>query len=480
MSAVSALGPSPESRSRQGLNQLIVFTRYPEPGTTKTRLIPALGAAGAADLQRQMTEHTLQTVAQWQALDPAQDSPVEDSPVEDSPVKNTQVQVLFAGGDGDRLQSWLGPQWEYRPQATGDLGDRMAQAFQAGFAAASKRIVIIGIDCPGITPELLSQAFERLDNQDLVLGPALDGGYYLIGLRAEAFAQAVPALLAEMAWGTEQVLAETLARASVQGLQVAQLQPLQDVDYPEDLPVWEMYRPEDWTLPIRPRPSISVIIPTHNEAENLPRLLTRLRAIAPQAELIICDGGSTDNTVAIAQTQGTRVIIETGGRARQLNRGAALAHGEILLFLHADTELPEQFEAIAQTVLNQPGVMAGAFQLRIDGPDPKLRWIERGVQWRSRFFQLPYGDQGIFLKRSVFEALGGFADLPIMEDFELMQRVRRQGKVAIAPAAVTTSARRWQKLGIVRTTMLNQLMILGYRVGISGDRLAQWYRQPRR
>lgn len=452
------------------MNQnLVVFTRYPEPGRTKTRLIPALGTEGAATLQRQMTEHTLATVARWLA--------------QEHQSRGSTVRVLRTGGSGAQFRAWLGADWVYEAQVAGDLGDRMAAALATGVAAGHHRVVIIGIDCPGITSELLNQAFGALQTQDLVLGPALDGGYYLVGLRAEALTLAVPALFTEMAWGTNQVLAETLHRAAQQGLAVMQLPPLQDVDDPEDLPLWEQFCPKQRTIPAKPR--ISVIIPTKNEAVQLPQILERLRRIAPQAERILCDGGSTDDTVAIAQTHHTPVLIETGGRARQLNRGAALAQGEILLFLHADTQLPEGFEAIAQQTLAQAGVVAGAFELRIEGEGLGLRAVEWGVRWRSRLLQLPYGDQAIFLRKDVFEAIGGFADLPIMEDFELMRRLQRQGRVAIAmqapgglaPAAVTTSARRWQTLGVVRTTLLNQGMILGYKLGISGDWLARWYRR---
>ncbi len=218
------------SDSYGGSQRLVVFTRYPEPGKTKTRLIPGLGAEGAATVQRQMTEHMLKSAHRWQT----QTAGPNDGP--------RNVRVLTAGGNAALFQTWLGHQWQFQSQAAGDLGDRMATAFRQGFENGSDRVVIIGIDCPDITDHLLNQAFQQLSHHDLVLGPAVDGGYYLIGLRASAQTLAIPALFEAMDWGTGSVRETTLARAHSQQLTVAQLQELTDVDYPEDLWVWEKYQ----------------------------------------------------------------------------------------------------------------------------------------------------------------------------------------------------------------------------------------------
>ncbi len=220
---------------------------------------------------------------------------------------------------------------------------------------------------------------------------------------------------------------------------------------------------------------LSVIIPTLNEAENIPRTLKIVQAVA-NVEAIVVDGGSRDATVEIATALGAKVLVSTGGRSRQMNVGAAAANGSILLFLHADTELPQEFDVLVQQTLLKRHVIAGAFDLKIDGANPWLRVVEGGVNVRSHWFQMPYGDQAIFLKASVFHAIGGFPELPIMEDFVMMQTLKRRGKIAIAPAAVLTSGRRWQKLGVCRTTLINQLIILGYWLGVSPERLVHWYR----
>lgn len=222
--------------------------------------------------------------------------------------------------------------------------------------------------------------------------------------------------------------------------------------------------------------SLSIIIPVLNEASRLGTTLRRAQQ-ATDVEIIVVDGGSQDQTLAVAQSfLGVKVVSTAPGRAQQMNAGAQTAAGNVLLFLHGDTLLPENYLEQVQTLL-KPGVVAGAFALKISGSMRGLGLVERLVGWRSRSCQLPYGDQALFLPAALFHELGGFADLPIMEDFELVSRLRKRGKIAISPTAVITSGRRWQKLGVLRTTLINQLILVGYRLGISPRRLARWYRQ---
>ncbi len=442
-------------------DRLIIFTRYPQPGKTKTRLIPALGAVPAAELQRKMTEHTLEQVESLTLTTPI------------------AVEIWFAGSEDEShlMRDWLGLRWQYNPQGAGDLGDRMAQAFASAFATGAATAVTIGTDCPGLNAALMAEAFQALQDHDLVLGTATDGGYYLIGLR-----RMIPELFVGVAWSTERVFAQTIAIARSLGLKVATLEPLSDIDRPEDLPIWEAVLEakavRSQTLPKKKSPTISVIIPVLNEAGTIESVLKMLQ---PEAvEIIVVDGGSQDSTIALSEALAQHsahinIISATPGRANQMNAGAAIATGEILLFLHADTCLPSGFSALVVQAL-ESGAIAGAFALHIAGAMPGLRWIERGVQWRSRFLQLPYGDQAIFLKASQFWAIGGFANLPIMEDFELVRRLQKLGKIAIVSTPVLTSGRRWQKLGIFKTTLMNQGAIIAYFLGISPDRIARWYR----
>ncbi|MFN6567105.1 TIGR04283 family arsenosugar biosynthesis glycosyltransferase [Dendronalium sp. ChiSLP03b] len=221
---------------------------------------------------------------------------------------------------------------------------------------------------------------------------------------------------------------------------------------------------------------ISIIIPTLNEAGNIKQAITTTQA-STNIEVIVVDGGSQDDTVAIAQSLGVKVISSSPGRASQMNAGAVAAGGEILLFLHADTHLPTGFDDMVRTALQKLGTVAGAFALRIDASLLSLRWVEWGVNWRSHFWQMPYGDQAIFLTKEVFQQIGGFPELPIMEDFELMRRLKRIGQIVILPVPVVTSARRWLQKGVFKTTLINQIVIIAYLLGVSPEQIRSWYRQ---
>lgn len=224
---------------------------------------------------------------------------------------------------------------------------------------------------------------------------------------------------------------------------------------------------------------ISIIIPVLNEASTIEQTWESLEN-ASNVEVIVVDGGSQDETVAITRSLGIKVLSSPPGRACQMNAGAASATGDILLFLHADTLLPAWFDDMVRKVISQPGIIAGAFELGIDAEQRSLRLVEKMVNWRSRYLQMPYGDQAIFLKTTVFRDIGGFPDLPIMEDFEFVRRLKRLGRIEIVPASVLTSGRRWLKLGVLKTTLINQLIIILYLLKVSPAKLARWYRKQRK
>ncbi len=201
---------------------LIIFSRYPEAGKTKTRMIPVLGREGAAKLQRQMTEHTLSQAKKLHSYRPL------------------KLEVHFTGGDRNLMQEWLGRDVTYYQQESGDLGRRMSSAISRAFAAGMAKVIIIGTDCPAVNPSILTEAFNALKRQNLVLGPAEDGGYYLIGLNYP-----IPQLFNQIQWGTARVLAQTKNIANKLGLTVHYLPVLADVDRPEDLPIWQKFCSED-------------------------------------------------------------------------------------------------------------------------------------------------------------------------------------------------------------------------------------------
>lgn len=225
-----------------------------------------------------------------------------------------------------------------------------------------------------------------------------------------------------------------------------------------------------------PNPSLTVIVPARNEAHQIAGTLGALIAGASlgRPELIVVDGGSRDQTPRIASDSGATVIYSKPGRAKQMNAGAAVAGGDHLLFLHADTLVPRDYDRHIRDLLVTQGVACGAFQLVIDGSHPLLRLVERGANLRSRLLSLPYGDQGLFMRAEVFRRLGGFADMPLMEDYDLVRRLRGTGRVRVARASVRTSARRWRDQGIVCATMTNVASIIAYQLGVSPQRVAAW------
>jgi rSAM/selenodomain-associated transferase 2 len=228
-----------------------------------------------------------------------------------------------------------------------------------------------------------------------------------------------------------------------------------------------------------PGSHISVIIPAYKEQAIINRAIEAVRALrgGSDAEIIVVDGQAEGETLKAVRDDAARKIRSEKGRGLQLNRGAAIATGKLLLFLHADTLLPAAaFERISDAM--QDGMCAGgAFDLRIDSRRTGFRIIERVANLRSRATRIPYGDPAIFMRASLFRAIGGFAEIPIMEDVELMRRIKRKDwKIVLLREPVTTSARRWKREGLVFGTLRNWLLMALYLCGIAPKRLARFYR----
>jgi rSAM/selenodomain-associated transferase 2 len=228
------------------------------------------------------------------------------------------------------------------------------------------------------------------------------------------------------------------------------------------------------------RPPLSVVIPARDEAARLPALLGDLAGEpALVREVLVVDGDSRDATALVAALAGARVLASRPGRGVQLAAGAAASEGSWLLFLHADVRLPSDWgrvvaAAITAEVVDAP--CAWSFRLAVDDPDPALRLVELGVGLRSRWRGLPYGDQGLLLRRSLYLASGGFAPLPLMEDLEFVQRLRSHARLRLLDAALRVDARRWRRLGVWRTTWSNALLRRAWRQGVPPEDLARRYR----
>lgn len=224
------------------------------------------------------------------------------------------------------------------------------------------------------------------------------------------------------------------------------------------------------------RPALSIVMPVLDEAGQIEATLAALAPLRRRGvELIVVDGGSQDGTVALARAEADAVLDAPRGRARQMNAGAAAARGEVLLFLHADTILPPEADRLALRAA-AGGRDWGRFDVRIAGRHPMLRVVAMLMNWRSRLTGIATGDQAIFVRRELFQRIGGFPDQPLMEDIELSRRLRRVSAPACLPARATTSGRRWESRGVWRTIFLMWRLRWRYWRGESAHRLAAAYR----
>lgn len=225
---------------------------------------------------------------------------------------------------------------------------------------------------------------------------------------------------------------------------------------------------------------LSVVVPVLDEETVIASTLAAIRRGAGTAdELVVVDGGSRDRTIELASEAGA-VVLRTGrGRGRQMNAGAAQARGDVLLFLHADTLLPAGYRAELENVLADPAVRWGRFDVAFDEAGPLLRGIARLISWRSRLFRSATGDQAMFVRTEVFEAVGGYREALLFEDVDLARRLRARGKMGIPAGRVVTSSRRWRRRGVWATTLRMWTLKSLYLAGVSSDRLARHYSDER-
>lgn len=223
--------------------------------------------------------------------------------------------------------------------------------------------------------------------------------------------------------------------------------------------------------------TISVVIPTLDEADRIVRtvesVITGEQSECEEVEVIVVDGGSRDDTCRLAHDAGARVLACPRGRARQLRLGGEKSSGNTILFLHADTQLEFGWQKAVRAALSDRRCAGGAFAFRVAEPGRRARWIERGVALRLAIFRLPYGDQALFVRRSVLEQMGGMPIVPIMEDLDLVRAIKRAGRLELLELTATTSSRRYANRGVVRTIFQHQLALLGWWFGWDRERMAQ-------
>ncbi len=224
--------------------------------------------------------------------------------------------------------------------------------------------------------------------------------------------------------------------------------------------------------------SIGIVVPVLNESKALRYFLTRLYEVSRACyPVVVVDGGSTDDSVQIAGQFFHTETISTPSRGVQMNNGARCLLTDVLLFLHADSELPRGFDFHIQRALADPAVLGGCFRLEFDARHPILRFYSWFTKFPGRFFH--YGDQGFFVRRDAFCQMGGFSALPFLEDVDFLHRLKRHGKFVVLPTSVRTSARRFLKRGVVRQQLANVLVVALFELGVSAGRLAKFYEQVR-
>lgn len=430
---------------------LLLFLKYPEMGKVKTRLARTLGPQEALRIYRQLLCRTLGLARDFQFSHPL----VHLILYVDPPEKVADMQRNFPGP------------WTIRGQDHGDLGKRMASAFRETFAMGCQQVVLVGVDLADLKLGDLKKGFEALCRCPVVLGPARDGGYYLIGLRhpMDSLFQGIP-------WSTPRVWEVTLHRLESRGVVPGVLDVRRDVDEGADLAFLK-------AQPFFDR-RISVIVPCIGPLSRLAPLVDALQqGLWSEDEILLVRGQNHAATPVELCQQGVRHLVAPKGRGIQMNLGALRAEGDLFWFLHADSSPPPDPGYHVRTLLEHPGASLGCFQLGFQEETPGLRLLSRWANFRTRVFKLPYGDQGLFCSRRVFEKVGGFQRSFLMEDVTLVRACRQLGSLLIIPRFIHSSPERYQRRGILPAGIQNHFLMLLHLAGVSDALLYRIYYRKR-
>ena len=442
-------------------NALIIFTREPEPGHTKTRLMPYFSAEKCAELHRCMLKDIRNEMRSVDA----------------------DIIVAHTGGRNgpEFLLKTFGRKTVFMEQRGADIGAKMKNAIEEALELGYGRVVLIGTDIPEIRAGSVNDAFSKLDSSDIVLGPTEDGGYYLIGMSSvhpEAFGVKV--------YGTGSVFEETAESIRQAGLSVALADKYPDIDTPEDISAYRKRMREDASVRrsytgrfIRDAATISIVIPVFNESGEVSCMMEQLQEYKRECEIIFVDGGSTDDTVSRIGNAFT-VISSEKGRGSQMNRGALESAGDILFFLHCDSLLPEDF--LSEIRRTMSAYSWGCFGVRF--PSRNFFMLTNRIisNHRASRRRLPFGDQGIFVDRKLFFEMGMFPEVPLMEDYEFSLKMRKCGIVpGMTRRRLISSDRRYGTgtKSILKTEICMWRLRRMYRKGVSPDTLKAYYEDVR-
>ena len=439
---------------------MILFTRIPEAGRTKTRMMPRYSGDECAQMHVCFLKDIMRELRKTGA----------------------DIFVCFEpSGPSRAMRKICGRARGYFGQDGEGLGERMLNAFRTVFSMGYSSCVLVGADIPELRAGDVKSAFRELDSNDAVCGPTEDGGYYLIGMR-----RPLPVLFEGKSYGHERVMDGLMQAASENGISMGMTAERRDMDTPDDLMKYLAAMRKDPRLRksrtgrfVRDHFRISVIVPVYNEASTIDAMAAQLSRIKDCCEIIFADGGSTDDTAARIPA-GFRVIRSPKGRAAQMNAGAAKSSGDVLFFLHCDSELPK--DPLGEIRLVMSRHEAGCFGIAFHARHFFMltnRLISNG---RARCHGIMFGDQGIFMTRELFEEAGGFPELPIMEDYQLSLTLRKMGvRPGMTRHRIYTSDRRYPAKTIPKLKLMHEMYRLRkrYKSGVPADEIAKEYRDIR-
>jgi rSAM/selenodomain-associated transferase 2/rSAM/selenodomain-associated transferase 1 len=426
---------------------LVVFLRYPQLGRVKRRLAEGVGEEEALRIYTMLLRRNLGVVKDFLGMQ----RDVEAFLCHEPPEAAEELR-----------ENYPGP-YSLIPQRNGDLGKRMEGAFLDLFELGYGEVVLLGSDIADLEPSDICGAFMALSKGEVPIGPSHDGGFYLLGLR-----RPFPAVFALGEWSTGDVLQRVLK--ALHGFRFVLLNKRHDVDTPSDMHLVSRGMFRD---------TISVIIP-HLEGglDEALSLANRIRSLMwPNDEVVLAEG--TEKALLCAQEeeplQGIRLVRSSRGRGIQLNTGACASRGDILWFLHADSDPPSDFAYLLRKLYRGSHCSFGCFRLGFRDEAPIMRLVSMWANARTALLKIPYGDQGIFCRRDIFARVGGFGKRLIMEDVDLARSLKKLGKLLFLRERLLTSPNRYLKGGVLRTALRNQLTMSMYLRGIPEERIYRYY-----
>ncbi len=439
---------------------IIIFTRVPIPGETKTRMMPWLKPAECAQLHRCFL-YDIKEECQKVGAD---------------------IYVCYTPeGKEDGLVSVLGRDKEYFAQTGTGLGEKMYHGIQNVLSRGYDACILIGSDVPEIRAKHLQKAFSILERKDVVFGPTVDGGYYLVGMKTPHIE-----VFHKQSYGHGKVLENTSRYLREHGITMGYIPKLSDMDVPEDLKRFKERMRTDKRLQqtmtgryLMRTSRISIIVPIYNEEATIVKMQEQLRPLKNKCEIIFVDGGSTDKTLDLLSSE-FRVLHSKKGRQNQMNLGAVESGGEILFFLHCDSELP--IRPLEQIRYVMKDYRVGCFGIAFHSCN-FFMWTCRVISnLRVKDRKLIFGDQGLFIERDLFFEIGMFPDIPIMEDYQLSLTLKeRKEKIGMTRKRIYTSDRRFPKGSIKKLKLMwkmNRLRKM-YRTGVDIKTIAKAYKDVR-